>query len=66
MDIIKPNQGEITVYSKSGCVNCVNVKNALKKLINSNTNFLKISIGINKNSLMIQIFKCSKNKINNF
>jgi glutaredoxin len=30
MDIIKPNQGEITVYSKSGCVNCVNVKKALK------------------------------------
>jgi glutaredoxin len=30
MDIPKPNQDEITVYSKSGCVNCVNVKKLLK------------------------------------
>jgi glutaredoxin len=30
MEIPKPNQGEITVYSKSGCANCVNVKKLLK------------------------------------
>ncbi len=30
MDIPNPNRDEITVYSKSGCVNCVNVKKLLK------------------------------------
>jgi glutaredoxin len=30
MDIPQPNKHEITVYSKSGCPNCVNVKKLLK------------------------------------
>lgn len=30
MDIPKPKPDEFTVYSKSGCVNCVNVKKLLK------------------------------------
>ena len=30
MDIPEPLKSEITVYSKSGCINCVKVKNLLK------------------------------------
>jgi len=30
MEFPKPLEDKITVYSKSGCVNCVNVKNTLK------------------------------------
>ncbi len=30
MDIPQPKKDEITVYSKSGCANCVNVKKLLK------------------------------------
>lgn len=31
MEISEPKKGEFTVYSKSGCVNCVKVKNLLKE-----------------------------------
>lgn len=31
MEIPEPIEDEITVYSKSGCINCVNVKNILKE-----------------------------------
>jgi len=30
MEIPEPKNGEITVYSKSGCINCVKVKTLLK------------------------------------
>ena len=30
MEISEPKKGEFTVYSKSGCINCVKVKNFLK------------------------------------
>ena len=29
--IPEPNKGELTVYSKSGCPNCTNVKKLLKE-----------------------------------
>ena len=31
MEIPKPLEATITVYSKSGCINCVNVKKLLKE-----------------------------------
>jgi glutaredoxin len=31
MDIHQPKKGEITVFSKSGCPNCTNVKKLLKE-----------------------------------
>lgn len=31
MEIQKPQKEEITIYSKSGCVNCINVKKMLKE-----------------------------------
>ena len=37
MDIPEPKNGEITVYSKSGCSGCTNVKNILKE---KNVNFV--------------------------
>ena len=30
MEIPEPKNGEFTVYSKSGCINCVKVKTLLK------------------------------------
>ena len=37
MDIIKPNEFGFTIYSKSGCPNCLKVKSLLKK---NNINFI--------------------------
>ena len=37
MDIIKPNESGFTIYSKSGCPNCLKVKALLKK---NNINFI--------------------------
>ena len=31
MDFPEPKKGQFTVYSKSGCINCVNVKTILKE-----------------------------------
>ena len=31
MDFPKPSEGQITVYCKSGCVNCIKVKQLLKE-----------------------------------
>jgi len=31
MDIHQPKKGEITVFSKSGCINCINIKKILKE-----------------------------------
>jgi glutaredoxin len=31
MDFPEPKKGQFTVYSKSGCTNCVNVKTILKE-----------------------------------
>jgi glutaredoxin len=36
MEFPNPVQGQFTVYSKSGCINCVKVKNLLKE---NNINF---------------------------
>ena len=39
MEIPEPQKGEFTVYSKSGCINCVKVKTLLK---DKNLNFIVI------------------------
>ena len=43
MDIIKPNEFGFTIYSKSGCPNCLKVKALLKK---NNINFIIVDCDV--------------------